>query len=73
VAATLVAVFIFWGHHASEPILPPSLFHIGVFRVTASVSFLLAMVMFGAIIHLPLCLQLVDGVSPTTSGLLLVR
>ena len=72
VAAVLIAVFIVWEHHASEPILPPSLFHIGVFRVTASVSFLLAMVMFGAIIYLPLYLQLVDGVSPTISGLLLV-
>ena len=72
VAAILIAVFIVWEHHASEPILPPSLFHIGVFRVTASVSFLLAMVMFGAIIYLPLYLQLVDGVSPTISGLLLV-
>jgi len=72
VAAVLIAVFIVWEHHASEPILPPSLFHNGVFRVTASVSFLLAMVMFGAIIYLPLYLQLVDGVSPTISGLLLV-
>jgi len=72
VAAILIAVFIVWEHHASEPILPPSLFHIGVFRVTASVSSLLAMVMFGAIIYLPLYLQLVDGVSPTISGLLLV-
>lgn len=72
VSAVLIAVFIVWEHHASEPILPPSLFPIGVFRVTASVSFLLAMVMFGAIIYLPLYLQLVDGVSPTISGLLLV-
>ncbi len=71
-AAVLVAAFIVWEHHASEPILPPSLFRIGVFRVSSSVSFLLAMVMFGAIIYLPLYLQLVDGVSPTISGLLLV-
>jgi EmrB/QacA subfamily drug resistance transporter len=72
VAAVLVATFVVWEHRASEPILPPSLFRIGVFRVTSSVSFLLAMVMFGAIIYLPLYLQLVDGVSPTISGLLLV-
>jgi EmrB/QacA subfamily drug resistance transporter len=72
VSAVLVTVFIVWEHYAPEPIIPPSLFRIGVFRVTASVSFLLAMVMFGAIIYLPLYLQLVDGVSPTISGLLLV-
>jgi ABC-type uncharacterized transport system permease subunit len=40
--------------------------------VASSVSFLLAMVMFGAIIYLPLYLQLVDGVSAMVSGLLLV-
>ena len=46
------------------------LFRIGVFRTASTVSFLLSMVMFGAIIYLPLYLQLVDGVSPTVSGLL---
>ena len=44
----------------------------GVFRTSSTVSFLLSMVMFGAIIYLPLYLQLVDGVSPTVSGLLMV-
>ena len=58
------------GSGAAEPILPPGLFHIGIFRVSISVSFLLAMVMFGAIIYLPLYLQLVDGVSAMVSGLL---
>jgi EmrB/QacA subfamily drug resistance transporter len=72
VSALLVAAFIVWEHHASEPILPPGLFRIGIFRVTSTISFLLAMVMFGAIVYLPLYLQLVDGVSPTVSGLLLV-
>jgi EmrB/QacA subfamily drug resistance transporter len=71
-SAVVVAVFIVWEHYASEPILPPSLFHLGIFRVTSTISFLLAMVMFGAIVYLPLYLQLVDGVSATVSGLLLV-
>ena len=50
----------------------PSLFRIGVFRTASTVSFLLSMVMFGAIIYLPLYLQLVDGVSAMVSGLLMI-
>ena len=48
------------------------LYHIGIFRVPISVSFLLSMIMFGAIIYLPLYLQLVDGVSAMVSGLLMI-
>ena len=71
-AVVLIGVFVVWEHHAPEPLLPPSLFRIGIFRVASIVSFLLAMVMFGAIIYLPLYLQLVDGVSAMVSGLLLI-
>jgi EmrB/QacA subfamily drug resistance transporter len=71
-SAVFIGAFIVWEHYAAEPILPPSLFRIGVFRTSSTVSFLLSMVMFGAIIYLPLYLQLVDGVSPTVSGLLMV-
>jgi len=63
---------VLWERKAPEPILPPSLFHIGIFRVASCVTFLLAMVMFGAIIYLPLYLQLVDGVSAMVSGLLMI-
>ena len=72
VAAVFIGTFIVWEHYAAEPILPPSLFRIGVFRTASTVSFLLSMVMFGAIIYLPLYLQLVDGVSIMVSGLLMV-
>ena len=72
VAVTFIVTFIWWERRAPEPILPPSLFHIGIFRVASSVSFLLAMIMYGAIIYLPLYLQLVDGVSAMVSGLLLI-
>ncbi len=72
VAVAFIVTFILWERKAAEPILPPSLFHIGIVRVSSSVSFLLAMIMFGAIIYLPLYLQLVDGVSAMVSGLLLV-
>jgi EmrB/QacA subfamily drug resistance transporter len=72
VAAVFIGSFIVWEHYAAEPILPPSLFRIGVFRTASTVSFLLSMVMFGAIIYLPLYLQLVDGVSIMVSGLQMV-
>ena len=72
VSAVFIGTFVVWEHYAAEPILPPYLFRIGVFRTASTVSFLLSMVMFGAIIYLPLYLQLVDGVSPTVSGLLMV-
>jgi len=72
VSAVFIASFIVWEHYAPEPILPPALFRIGVFRTASTVSFLLSMVMFGAIIYLPLYLQLVDGVSIMVSGLLMI-
>jgi EmrB/QacA subfamily drug resistance transporter len=72
VAVTLIVAFVLWERRAAEPILPPSLYHIGIFRVSISVSFLLSMILFGAIIYLPLYLQLVDGVSAMVSGLLMI-
>ncbi len=72
VSVVFIALFVVWEHRAAEPILPPELFRIGVFRVASTASFLLSMVMFGAIIYLPLYLQLVDGVSAMISGLLMV-
>ena len=72
VAVVLIAAFVLWERKAAEPILPPNLYRIGIFRVSTSVSFLLSMIMFGAIIYLPLYLQLVDGVSAMVSGLLMI-
>ena len=72
VAVVLIVAFVLWERRAAEPILPPNLYHIGIFRVSTSVTFLLSMIMFGAIIYLPLYLQLVDGVSAMVSGLLMI-
>jgi EmrB/QacA subfamily drug resistance transporter len=72
VSLVFLGAFLWWEHRAEEPLLPPSLFRIGIVRVASSVSFLLSMVMFGALIYIPLYLQLVDGVSAMISGLLLV-
>jgi EmrB/QacA subfamily drug resistance transporter len=55
-----------------EPILPPRLFRSDVFRVSAAVTFLVGAGLFGAIVFLPIFLQVVLGVSATRSGLSLV-
>jgi EmrB/QacA subfamily drug resistance transporter len=65
----LLVAFVFQERRAAEPIIPLSLFRSVVFRVASSLGFLIGLAMFGAIIFIPLFLQLVYGVSPTSSGL----
>lgn len=68
----LIAVFILRERLAREPILPLRLFRISIFRVAILITFLSAMMMFGAIVFLPLFLQLVTGDTASASGLLLI-
>jgi EmrB/QacA subfamily drug resistance transporter len=68
----VLGVFVWWESRVAEPILPPSLFRNSVFSVSSAVMFVMAFAMFGAIIFLPVYLQLVHGVSATKSGLLLL-
>ena len=70
--AVLLAVFVLQERRAVEPIIPPHLFANGIFRASAGMGFLVALAMFGAIIYLPLFLQVVHGISPTSSGLRLL-
>jgi EmrB/QacA subfamily drug resistance transporter len=65
----LLVVFGFVERRAAEPLLPPRLFTIKVFRVSSLMSFVVGFAMFGSIIFLPLFLQIVKGVDPTMSGL----
>ena len=67
-----LAAFIVIERRAAEPILPLDLFRDSVFAVSSTVSFILGIAMFGAIIFLPLFLQVVLGVTATNSGLLLL-
>jgi EmrB/QacA subfamily drug resistance transporter len=68
-ALVLLAAFIHQERRAAEPVIPLSLFRSRVFRVASAVGFVIGFAMFGAIIFIPLFLQLVYGVSPTSSGL----
>ncbi len=74
IAATgiLVVLFVWREGRAEEPVLPLRLFRNSVFNVTNAAGFLAAMAMFGGTVYLPLFLQLVTGLSPTLSGLLLL-
>ena len=71
-AGLLLPSFVWQEGRAEEPVLPLRLFRNSVFRVTNAAGFLAAMAMFGGTVYLPLFLQLVTGVSPTLSGLLLL-
>jgi EmrB/QacA subfamily drug resistance transporter len=68
----LLCALVVRERRASEPILPLELFRDPVFSVGSSLLFFQGLVMFGAIVFLPLYLQVVKGASATTSGLLLI-
>jgi len=67
-----VALFIWWEMRAPEPIVPMRLFRKRVFTASNCAGFIVGVAMFGAIIYLPVYLQVVKGVSPTISGLMLL-
>lgn len=69
IGLVFVGVFVWWETRASEPIVPLSLFRSRVFSVASAMGFTIGMAMFGAIVFIPLYLQLVYGASPTSSGL----
>lgn len=71
-AVILLSLFLWQERRAAEPILPLHLFRNRVFALTSAAGFIVGIGMFGAIIFLPLFLQVVTGVSATDSGLLLV-
>jgi EmrB/QacA subfamily drug resistance transporter len=67
--AVVLGIFVLWERRAIEPILPLHLFRSAIFSVANGMGFTIGMAMFGAIIFIPLFLQIVYGVSPTSSGL----
>ena len=68
-AVSLLMLFIWRERRAVEPIIPLELFRSRVFNVASAMGFTIGMAMFGALIFIPLYLQIVYGVSPTGSGL----
>lgn len=70
--AVLIIGFIFAEQHAAEPVLPLELFRNPVFSLACAIGFVVGFALFGVTTYLPLFLQVVNGASPTTSGLRMV-
>jgi EmrB/QacA subfamily drug resistance transporter len=68
-ALLLVAGFLVAERRAAEPVLPPRLFGNRVFAVTSAVGLIVGFALFGSVTYLPLFLQVVNGATPTASGL----
>ncbi|MEU5769501.1 MFS transporter [Streptomyces asoensis] len=64
----LGVAFVAVERRAAEPVLPLKLFRIRTFTLSAVISFIVGFAMFGAMTYLPTFLQVVQGVSPTLSG-----
>jgi EmrB/QacA subfamily drug resistance transporter len=70
-AAILIIAFVGVETRTSEPILPMRLFRNRTYSVSNLVGFFVGLAMFGAIVYLPLFLQISLGESATNSGFLL--
>ncbi|MFJ5994108.1 DHA2 family efflux MFS transporter permease subunit [Streptomyces sp. NPDC092370] len=64
----LAFAFVAVERRAAEPVLPLKLFRVRTFTLSAVISFVVGFAMFGAMTYLPTFLQVVQGVSPTMSG-----
>jgi EmrB/QacA subfamily drug resistance transporter len=71
-AFVLAVVFLMQERRATEPILPLDLFKNHTFSLTSALGFIIGAGMFGAIVMLPLYLQVVQGNSATMAGLKLI-
>lgn len=64
----LAVAFVAAERRAAEPVLPLKLFRVRTFMLAALISFVVGFAMFGAMTYLPTFLQVVQGISPTMSG-----
>ncbi|WP_225095402.1 MFS transporter [Streptomyces sp. CoH27] len=71
-ALAATALFLVAERFAAEPLIPLRLFRDSVFNVSALVGLVIGVALFGAASYLPTFLQMVDGVSATESGLLML-
>jgi len=70
VAGVVLGVaFVLVELRAKEPIIPMRLFRNSIFSIANLFGFLIGIAMFGSMIFIPVYLQVVDGMSPTESGL----
>jgi EmrB/QacA subfamily drug resistance transporter len=69
IALVGIALFIWAESRAKEPIVPLNLFRNRTYAASMVATFFAAFAFFGAIIFLPRWFQIVQGYSPTNSGL----
>jgi EmrB/QacA subfamily drug resistance transporter len=72
IGVVLLIAFVFIEQRAVEPVLPLRLFTNRVFSASSAIGFVVGFAMFGAITYLPQYMQIVQGASPTGSGLKLL-
>ena len=72
IGIVLTILFLAWESKAVEPIIPLALFKNHTFSLTSIVGAIIGAGMFGAIVMLPLYLQVVKGDSATSAGLKLI-
>ncbi|HEY3725862.1 MAG TPA: MFS transporter [Solirubrobacteraceae bacterium] len=65
----LIVAFVAVEQRAAEPVLPIRLFRNRVFSVTSAMGLVVGFALFGSVTYLPLFLQVVNGATPTGSGL----
>ncbi|MGO4956739.1 MDR family MFS transporter [Luteococcus sp. Sow4_B9] len=68
----LTVAFIMVERRAVEPVIPLRLFKSSLFTLSNLAGFLISLLMFGALIYIPVYAQGVLGVSATNSGLILM-
>jgi len=68
----LAVLFLKWESNAVEPIIPLTLFKNHTFSLTSILGAIIGAGMFGAIVMLPLYMQVVKGYSATEAGLKLI-
>jgi EmrB/QacA subfamily drug resistance transporter len=68
-SVVFILAFLAAERRAAEPIIPLPLLRNRTFATTSAIGFVVGFAMFGAIIFLPLYMQVVKGLSPTISGL----
>ena len=71
-AIAALGTFVAVERRASEPVLPLHLFRSRDFTVAAVVGLIVGFALFGSVTYLPLFLQVVNGVTPTSSGLMMI-
>lgn len=71
VATSVLALggFVLAERRAKEPVLPLELFRNRTFVLTAAIGGIVGVALFGSVTYLPLFLQVVNGATPTGSGL----